>query len=195
MVSMSALNRPGAPRSSSRGTPRTDPRGTRRADARGTRRVETGSTRKVSGRSATSVSGGGGAPASAAATLSWRAVVLTVVVVLALAVLLPSLRAYVRQQDQLAELRAQVGDASAEVAELEAEVARWGDPAYVVAQARERLSYVFPGERPFRVIDPEFVAPLDPATGAPALPGDDAPIDPWYQTLWGSFEAAGTTDA
>lgn len=120
-------------------------------------------------------------------TASWRVVVFILVLVMALAVLLPSLRAYVRQRDRLAELRADAEAASAEVADLEAELARWDDPAYVIARARERLSYVLPGETPYRVIDPET------ATGAPdPVVEPDAPAirdgAPWYSVVWGSLE-------
>lgn len=134
---------------------------------------------------------------SAVAALSWRAIVLTVVVVLALAVLMPSLRAYVRQQDELSQLRSQAEVERTEVADLEAELARWDDPAYVIAQARERLGYVMPGETPYRVIDPEFVEPDDATRAEGAARANNPAVatshdaDPWFATLWSSFEAAG----
>ena len=130
-------------------------------------------------------SSGGGS--TGRATVSWRVVVLVLVLVMALAVILPSLRAYIRQRDRLAELRAEAADARAEVAELEAELARWDDPSYIAAQARERLSYVFPGETPYRVVDPETV------TGTPlpeAQPDSPSIRDgvPWYAVVWESIE-------
>jgi cell division protein FtsB len=120
-------------------------------------------------------------------TASWRVVVLILVLVMALAVLLPSLRAYARQRDRLAELRADAEAAATEVANLEAELARWDDPAYVIAQARERFNYVLPGETPYRVIDPETV------TGAPEeVVEPDAPVTrdgvSWYSVVWDSLE-------
>jgi cell division protein FtsB len=123
-------------------------------------------------------------------TASWRVVVLILVLVMALAVILPSLRAYTRQRDRLIELRAAAEEARTEVAELEAELARWDDPAYIAAQARERLSYVMPGEIPYIVIDPETV------TGA--IPPEDEPDGPalrdgvpWYAVVWESIENPG----
>ena len=43
-------------------------------------------------------------------------------------------------------------EAQADVDELEAEIARWDDPAYIEAQARDRLYYVFPGDRSYLVV-------------------------------------------
>ncbi len=84
---------------------------------------------------------------------------------------------------------------SAEVDSLQAEVARWDDPAYVIAKARDRLVYVLPGETAYRVVDPEFVG--DPAAadaGGTKQPGGTiAPQKSWFDTLWGSIEAAGTS--
>lgn len=123
--------------------------------------------------------------------MSWRTAVLAVVVVLALAVLLPSLRVYFGQQDDLRALRADESKAQADVTQLQADVGRWNDPAYVVAQARERLAYVFPGETAYRVVDPELAgtatAPIAGAIEQPAIPDHQ----PWYSTLWTSIERAG----
>lgn len=116
---------------------------------------------------------------------------LAVVVVLALAVLLPSLRVYFAQQESLRELRAQKDQAAQEVEALTDDLARWDDPAFVVAQARERLAYVFPGETAYRVVDPELAEPKDAeATGA-IEPPDTTVRMPWYSTLWDSIEVAG----
>ncbi len=171
---MTAPTRPGAPRSRSRGGPRTPPRGTRRAPAPAT---ATGAVQR------------GGTPPSAAATLTWKAAVLIVVLLLSLSVMLPSLRAYIRQEQQLAQLRADVAAVQGDIDDLDAELARWKDDAYVIAQARERLTYVFPGERPYRVVDPEFVTSVDPVTGEPVAP-EVGPADPWFATLWGTMAPA-----
>ena len=123
--------------------------------------------------------------------LSWRTAVIAGVVMLAIALLMPSLRVYFEQQQQLQELRSQAAGARTEVDELEGQVARWEDPSFLVAQARERLAYVFPGETPYRVIDPETVED-DTAVAADAT-GDPAEIlgNTWYDTLWGSVLLAG----
>ncbi|MDN4483646.1 septum formation initiator family protein [Demequina lignilytica] len=118
---------------------------------------------------------------------SWRIAVLAGVLVLAAAVVLPSLRSYFRQQEELADLAAEAQAAQVEVEDLRAEAARWDDPAYVVAQARERLAFVFPGETPYRVIDPETVAGA--AEGSPAAEEESTGTEDgvWYTRVWGSI--------
>ncbi len=122
---------------------------------------------------------------------TWRTAVIALVFVLAVAVALPSVRAYVNQQEMLSELRLEAEGARLEVEDLTAEVARWEDPAYVVWQARERLSYVFPGETPYRVVDAEAVE--GPAEGSPAAEREPVAVagEPWYEQLWGSVVEAG----
>ena len=116
---------------------------------------------------------------------------LAVVVVLALAVLLPSLRVYFSQQENLRDLRAERDQATTDVSDLQDDLARWDDPAYVVAQARERLAYVFPGETPYRVVDPEIVqTETEPDSSAIEKPVT-VEQSPWYTTLWDSIEEAG----
>lgn len=123
--------------------------------------------------------------------MTWRVAILLLVIMLAVAVALPSVRAYINQQETLSELRAEAEAGREEVADLTAEVARWEDPAYVVAQARERLAYVFPGETPYRVVDAEVVD--GPADGSPAAEREPAAMAgaPWYDRLWGSVLEAG----
>ncbi|GIG53645.1 hypothetical protein Dac01nite_03970 [Demequina activiva] len=123
--------------------------------------------------------------------LTWRTAVIAGVVALAFAVVAPSVRAYMDQQVMLDGLRAEAATAQAEVDDLEADVARWDDPAFVVAQARERLAYVFPGETPYRVIDPESVTgPVDGSPAAERAP-DALTGAAWYDRLWGSVIDAG----
>jgi len=123
--------------------------------------------------------------------LSWRTAVLAGVVMLAIALIMPSLRVYFEQQQVLQELRTDAASARTEVKDLRGEVDRWQDPAFLVAQARERLAYVFPGETPYRVVDPETVKTAD-ADASTAV--DSARTDAgntWYATLWGSILVAG----
>jgi cell division protein FtsB len=63
-------------------------------------------------------------------------------VILAVIVLAPSLRLVIEQQQQLAELTTAVQDKRDSVGGLESDVDRWSDPAYIEAQARDRLVYV-----------------------------------------------------
>lgn len=120
---------------------------------------------------------------------------LSVVVLLALVLLLPTVRAYVNQTGELRELRGELADAQTQHDELEAELDRWDDQAYVEREARDRLNFVMPGERPWRVLDPETVVDdIDPQTGEAIT---DGPVQgyetgtPWYEAIWTSVQVAG----
>ncbi|MFV0374767.1 FtsB family cell division protein [Microbacterium sp.] len=67
-------------------------------------------------------------------------------VVLAAFVLVPTISTYLDQRQQITALQESVRVTEDRVAALEAERQRWSDPAYITAQARERLYYVTPGE-------------------------------------------------
>lgn len=126
-----------------------------------------------------------------------RALLLGVVVLIGFAMVFPTVRAYLAQRAELDALSAEVSAAEARAADLEAQLARWDTDAYVIAQARERLSYVMPGETAYRVIDPEsvteesHVASSDPGSDSGlALPAGGS-VAPWYTTIWGSVQLAG----
>lgn len=114
-------------------------------------------------------------------------------IVLFIVVLAPSLRVYVEQQQEQAALAAQVEAQQQQVDELEQDVARWDDPSYVEAQARERLYYVKPGEFSYLVID----------DGATPVGTDGVPISDevqttqvdWVSQMLSSILTAGLTDA
>jgi cell division protein FtsB len=129
-----------------------------------------------------------------------RVMVFACVLLLAFILVSPTLHSYVQQRQQLAQLRAQVAAAQARNDDLQSDLSRWDDPAYVQAQARQRLSFVMPGEKAFRVVDPETVPDVEPAReSGPSSSLDATGTGPWYQAVWASVEAAGsqpiTTDA
>ncbi|WP_235843332.1 FtsB family cell division protein, partial [Cellulomonas algicola] len=122
-----------------------------------------------------------------------RVLVFSLVLLLAFVLVYPTLHSYLQQQQELAQLRAQVAAAEQRNGDLEAEKGRWDDPAYVAAQARERLSFVLPGEKAFRVLDPETVPDtpaVDPGPSSTVL--DESATQPWYTSVWQSVEIAGT---
>jgi len=127
--------------------------------------------------------------------LSVRAIVFGVVALAGFTLLFPTVRAYLAQRAELDALAAQVAQAEQEERALERELDRWNDPAYVAAQARERLSYVMPGETAYRVIDPEVVVEEEPEDSPAAESGPAVPlggtVTPWYATVWSSLAAAG----
>jgi cell division protein FtsB len=93
-------------------------------------------------------------------------------IVAALVVLAPQLKTLVEQRQQIAQLEQQVQDAHDDLDDLDAEVARWSDPAYVEAQARDRLYYVYPGDITYLVLSDDDAPVVD----------DEQPISAQLQT-------------
>jgi cell division protein FtsB len=127
---------------------------------------------------------------------SVRVLVFSLVVLLAFILVSPTLHSYLQQRQDLEDLRREVAAAQTRNDDLRADLRRWDDDAYVIAQARERLSFVMPGEMAFRVKDPETV-PDTPATtsGPAATVQDEDATQPWYTTVWDSVQIAGKTPA
>jgi cell division protein FtsB len=128
-----------------------------------------------------------------------RVMVLGVVTMLAFVLVFPTLRSYLQQREELRQLNAQVVSARAHNDDLTHDLARWNDPAYVIAQARDRLDFVMPGETAYRVEDPATV-PDTPATAPSAasagVAGDGADTtEPWYKVIWSSVQVAGAVPA
>ncbi len=57
------------------------------------------------------------------------------------------------QQARISELDREVAAARATLAEAQADMLRWTDRAYVEAQARERLMFVYPGDISYLVVN------------------------------------------
>jgi cell division protein FtsB len=122
--------------------------------------------------------------------LSGFTVMMLAIIVLAVIVLAPGLRTVVEQQQQIAALKESVRQEQLAVNTLEANIDRWKDPAYIEAEARNRLLYVFPGDITYLVIDDHE------STAATDLPISDriqsTKVD-WTRSLLSSVISAGTT--
>ncbi len=118
-----------------------------------------------------------------------RATVLVLVLCSLVAILAYPARQYVAQRGEIADQRARAEHARQQVDELRREKARWQDPEYVKAQARERLHYALPGETPFVSVSPP-PAPGAKPSSADAAAGPPKAAKPWYAALWDSVDAA-----
>lgn len=128
--------------------------------------------------------------------LSLRGLGLILVVLVAFAIISPTLRHMVEQQEQLRSVSADLEEARARTEELERRQRLWADPDYVRAQARDRLGYVVPGERAFVVVDPQTITgkkPVTPQERAAQAARERAANAPWYVNLWESAQVAGTS--
>lgn len=123
--------------------------------------------------------------------LSGFSVVMLTLLVIAVIALAPSIRTFVEQQNQLAALRQAVEDRRDAVDDLNGEIARWDDPAYIEAQARDRLVYVYPGDITYLVIDDGSAVTTD--DGAPISTDLQPTQVDWVRALLGTVVQAGTT--
>ncbi|MEL7976772.1 septum formation initiator family protein [Isoptericola sp. F-RaC21] len=128
--------------------------------------------------------------------LTVRLIVLSVVVLLAVVLLLPTVRGAVQQSHELDRLRTELAQNQAERDRLEVELGRWEDRSYVEEQARSRLSFVMPEDKVWRVVDPGAAGDddVDPVTGEAVGAGpvgtSTGPSVPWYQSVWESVQVA-----
>jgi cell division protein FtsB len=124
-------------------------------------------------------------------SLTARALALAVVILMLTISYANSLRIYFAQSHEVAATRAEIADREARIGDLQTELDRWNDPAFVKLQARTRLGWVVPGEIGFTVVD----ADGKPLGGGQQLDegaetaADRAP-ESWYTRLWGSVETA-----
>ena len=187
--------RPGAPRSTRRPVPAS---GGRRSGARTTSRPAAGTPR--GGASKASRSRGPAAASRPAATprstaeedgpgitITRRTLALVALVVIALAALVPTVNTYVAQRQKLSDLQTQVSQKEQQVDALREQVARWEDPTYVAARARERLLFAMPGETQYRLTDTSGQdVPLTEAERAE----EAAKEGEWFSVLWESVEGS-----
>jgi cell division protein FtsB len=122
--------------------------------------------------------------------LTARAIALAVVLLILTISYATSLRIYFSQAQQISATKAEIADRQQRIRDLQGELARWGDEAYVRTQARERLGWVVPGETGYTVVD----ADGKPLGGGATISAEGAregqPQDTWWSRLWGSVAAA-----
>ncbi len=101
--------------------------------------------------------------------------------------LAPPLQRYFTQRAQINALNAQLHDSQGTLHKAAQDLAKWDDPAFVAAQARSRLHYVYPGERQYIVLGAPDSITKDP--NAPAAPiADNIPTGlPWYNKVVASI--------
>jgi cell division protein FtsB len=125
--------------------------------------------------------------------LSGFTLTILVLVILAVVVLAPSLKLLVEQQQEITALEEVVGDKQASVDELTDEVARWSDPAYIEAAARDRLLYVYPGEYSYLLTTAPDTSTT--ADGAPISSEIQSTEVDWMDSMLSSIFTAGLSDA
>lgn len=110
-----------------------------------------------------------------------RAAILAAVVCVLTLTIAGPVRTYFAQRTEMAQLSATEAALRGQIKDLEQRKGQLADPAYIAAQARERLGFVKPGDIPFQV-------QLPPTAAVPAQPGEEVgghpKNEPWYTSLW-----------
>lgn len=114
-------------------------------------------------------------------------------IVLGVVVLSPSLRVLAEQQQQIAQLEAELAAVDQEVVALEEQLERWSDRAFVEAQARSRLMFVYPGDITYLVIDDLDSA--EPNITSTISEDIEVVSSNWVKSLFASYLVAATTQA
>lgn len=111
-----------------------------------------------------------------------RAAILAAVVCVLTLTIAGPVRTFFAQRTEMKQLRATEEALRAQIAELEEQKVKLGDPVFIAAQARERLGFVMPGDIPYQVqLPPTAVTPDGVPEGeAPTVPSGQ----PWYTSLW-----------
>ena len=110
-----------------------------------------------------------------------RAAVLAAVICVLTLTIAGPVRTYFAQRTEMDQLAKSEAALRRQIADLEQKKVKLRDPAYIAAQARERLGFVMPGDIPFQVQLPPTAA-VSPQPGADtARPANN---NPWYTSLW-----------
>jgi cell division protein FtsB len=110
-----------------------------------------------------------------------RAAILAAVVCVLTLTIAGPVRTYFAQRTEMKQLAASEAALRQQISDLQQQKSKLADPAYIAAQARERLGFVKPGDIPYQI-------QLPPSAAVPAEPGNQpttaATNDPWYTSLW-----------
>lgn len=110
-----------------------------------------------------------------------RAAILAAVVCVLTLTIAGPVRTYFSQRAEMQQLAAAEAALRTQIAELEQQKEKLGDPVFIAAQARERLGFVMPGDIPYQVqLPPSAVTADEPVAGPTGPP----PGQPWYTSLW-----------
>jgi cell division protein FtsB len=110
-----------------------------------------------------------------------RAAILAAVVCVLTLTIAGPVRTYFAERTEMKQLAASEAALRQQIADLQQQRVKLADPAYIGAQARERLGFVMPGDIPYQVqLPPSAALPAEPG----GQPAQAATNDPWYTSLW-----------
>lgn len=124
--------------------------------------------------------------------LTGRAAILVVVLAVLIVSYASSLKAYLNQRHDTKTLQTQIAQRQQHIDELQDQLDRWKDPAYVEQQARVRFGYTKPGSTSYVALDEhgnkiESSVDLDD----PKKVGRAREPVAWWENAWSSVKVAG----
>jgi cell division protein FtsB len=126
------------------------------------------------------------APRRPRRAVTGRALVLGTVVVLLLVLLASPLNRYFGSRSALSDSAGQLHRDQARLGELRKQIARWGEPGYIQAQARKRLQYAMPGDTVYVTVNRGQRNDIARTSGTQPSPAAGG----WNTALWDSVERA-----
>ena len=93
--------------------------------------------------------------------LNLSSLALLAMIVIGVITLAPRVQTWFLQRQAIFVAQSDLEQAKKEVQQMQVERKRWEDPAYIRAQARDRLYYVMPGEVSYLVMDADGVDTSD----------------------------------
>lgn len=120
---------------------------------------------------------------------SGRAVALLAVLFIAALIMAQPLQLLLEQQADISHAQEQLDYEAQRQGELETQLERWEDPAFVQQQARQRFNIVMPGEHKYLVLDEEEDKLAESEPGVDPL-DEDVEMG-WADRLWGSLLSSG----
>jgi hypothetical protein len=108
---------------------------------------------------------------------------------LAVYVLFDPVQTWFGQQQRIAQLTSDVEKSKAAVASVTADIERWSDAAFVEAQARQRLLYVYPGDVTYLIVNDVVGDTTDQQVATEVVQTTNIN---WVDALMASYVAAAT---
>ncbi|HEY3737112.1 MAG TPA: septum formation initiator family protein [Jatrophihabitans sp.] len=120
-------------------------------------------------------------------SLTGRALVLAVLVVLLVVLLASPLHRYFGSRSDAAGAAQTLQQDKVKLAELQKQLQLWSDPGYVQEQARSQLQYAMPGDTVYVVVDKGAQSDIQKTEKVQAI---DVTTGSWNERLWSSVQKA-----
>lgn len=126
-------------------------------------------------------------PAMFQQDITSTAILIALVIAVLIAIAVP-LRNYYEGRAEIARAQSSIEQLERRKAELEEDIAKYEDPAYVEQEARRRLGVMAEGESAWRIIDPRM-------SHSPSITTDEVPDErSWSEVMWDSLRELPESD-